>query len=162
MIKMQRSDALIQSGRLNPGKKTALLAALPVIYERNYSYLLELIPGLNSLHDKTLITLSNIEHLEIVIREQSPFTTTMDIDHTLDNAHLPDLTMSIRVYHDARMAEVIHYQHHSRIQPSYAYPNKAMYQPLEKRQINLFFSDWLKHCFTITWQTGIQTTPTST
>jgi uncharacterized protein YqiB (DUF1249 family) len=162
MIKMQRSDTLIQSGRLNPGRKTALLAALPVVYERNYSYLLELIPELGSLHDRTRITLSAIEHLEIVIREQSPFTTVLDIDHVLDNAHLPDLGMSIRAYHDARMAEVIRYQRHSRIQPSYAYPNKAMYQPLEKRQINLFFSDWLKHCFTISWQTGIQTTPTST
>ena len=149
-----------QPGRLNPGKKTALLAALPVVYERNYSYLLELIPELGSLHDKTRITLNDLEHLEIVIREQSPFTTVLDIDHVLDNAHLPDMAMSIRVYHDARMAEVIRYQRHSRIQPSYAYPNKDMHQPLEKRQINLFFSDWLKHCFTISWQTGIQTSPT--
>ena len=152
----------MQSGRLNPGRKTALLATLPVVYERNYGYLLELIPELGSLHDKTRILLNDIEHLEIVIREQSPFTTALDIDHVLNNTHLPDMAMSIRVYHDARMAEVIRYQHHSRIQPSYAYPNKAMYQPLEKRQINLFFSDWLKHCFTISWQTGIQTSPTST
>lgn len=159
---MRRSDTYTLPGRLHPARKTALLAALPGVYERNYAYLIELIPELDSLHDRTRITLSDTECLEIVIREQARFTTTLDINHVLDNTHLPNLTMSVRVYHDARMAEVVGYQHHSRIRPCYDYPNKAMYQPLEKRQINLFFSDWLKHCFTIFRQTGIQTTPTST
>jgi uncharacterized protein YqiB (DUF1249 family) len=159
---MQRPETTIPTGRITPGKKTALLAALPAVYERNYAYLQELIPGLAGLHDNTCVTLNDIEHLEIVIREQCPFTTVLDINHILNNAHLPDLVMSVRIYHDARMAEVIRYQRHSRIKPSYSYPNEAMYQPLEKRQINLFFSDWLRHCLTIAWQAGIHKTSTST
>jgi uncharacterized protein YqiB (DUF1249 family) len=158
---MQRPETVLETGRIAPGKKTALLAALPAVYERNYNYLMELIPGLASLHDKACITLSDIEHLEIVIREQCPFTTVVDINHMLNNAHLPDLIMSVRIYHDARMAEVIRYQRHSRIKPSYTYPNESMYQPLEKRQINLFFSDWLRHCITISLQAGMHKTPSS-
>ena len=137
----------------NPRIKTLLLAALPRLYEQNYRGLLQLIPDLKNMRLQSRLTLNDIEHLQITIREQCPYTTVIDISHLLEHSLVPDLTMTIRVYHDARMAEVIRYQRHSRFKPSYRYPNESMYQPLEKRQINLIFDDWLKHCIAIMqWQ----------
>lgn len=54
--------------------------------------------------------------------------------------------MSIRLYHDARMAEVISSQDVYQVQPRYDYPNKHMHQQDEKQQINQFLNEWLHLC----------------
>jgi len=54
--------------------------------------------------------------------------------------------MSIRLYHDARMAEVISSQDITQVKPRYDYPNKKMHQQDEKQQINQFLNEWLHLC----------------
>ena len=54
--------------------------------------------------------------------------------------------MGIRLYHDARMAEVISSQDITQVQPRYDYPNKNMHQQDEKQQINQFLNEWLHLC----------------
>lgn len=54
--------------------------------------------------------------------------------------------MSIRLYHDAQMAEVISSQDVHQVKPRYDYPNKQMHQQDEKQQINQFLNEWLKLC----------------
>jgi len=54
--------------------------------------------------------------------------------------------MSIRLYHDARMAEVISSQDIHQVKPRYDYPNKHMHQQDEKQQINQFLNEWLHLC----------------
>ncbi len=54
--------------------------------------------------------------------------------------------MSIRLYHDARMAEVISSQDIIQVKPRYDYPNKSMHQQDEKQQINQFLNEWLHLC----------------
>ena len=54
--------------------------------------------------------------------------------------------MSIRLYHDARMAEVISSQDIFQVKPRYDYPNKNMHQQDEKQQINQFLNEWLHLC----------------
>lgn len=56
--------------------------------------------------------------------------------------------MSIRLYHDARMAEVISSQDIHQVKPRYNYPNKQMHQQDEKQQINQFLNEWLHLCLT--------------
>jgi len=56
--------------------------------------------------------------------------------------------MSIRLYHDARMAEVISSQDIRQVKPRYDYPNKHMHQQDEKQQINQFLNEWLHLCLT--------------
>lgn len=56
--------------------------------------------------------------------------------------------MSIRLYHDARMAEVISSQDIHQVKPRYDYPNKHMHQEDEKQQINQFLNEWLHLCLT--------------
>jgi len=54
--------------------------------------------------------------------------------------------MVIRLYHDARMAEVISSQDIIQVKPRYDYPNKNMHQQDEKQQINQFLNEWLHLC----------------
>lgn len=147
---------------LNIREKTALLATLPRLYEQNYRALLQLLPDLQNIKQQTQLPLNALEQLSITVPEQCPYTSIINIDHRLNNALLADLSMTIRVYHDARMAEVIRYQSHGHFKPSYNYPNKLMYQPLEKRQINLFFEDWLKYCVSICQRQRLATTQQQT
>lgn len=142
---------------LTPRKKTTLLAALPQSYENNYRHLLQLIPNLKDIQENKQLRLNNIEQLIITIQEQHRYTTIINIEHQFQDALLPDLTMIIRIYYDARMAEVIGFQGCTHIQPNYPYPNPSMHQPLEKCQINHLFDDWLKHCKEIIYLHKMQT-----
>jgi len=54
--------------------------------------------------------------------------------------------LEVRVYHDARMAEVVSAGASRHLLGRYPYPNQAMYQPDEKSQLNLFLGEWLSHC----------------
>jgi len=143
---------------LSASKKTTLLTELPRIYEENFVRLMRLIPALRDVHGDTTVLLDGSDQLQLSILEQNRYTTLLTLEYCFssDNQMLPNPEMKIRVYHDARLAEVIRYQQHSNIKASYPYPNLKMYQPLEKRQINLFFRDWLIHC-TISKKTALPT-----
>ena len=52
----------------------------------------------------------------------------------------------MRLYHDARMAEVCVSQQISRLQSSYHYPNEKMHHRDEKEQCNHFLAEWLRFC----------------
>ncbi|MDC0663089.1 DUF1249 domain-containing protein [Marinobacter sp. SS21] len=56
----------------------------------------------------------------------------------------PELT--VRIYHDATMAEVISCYRDRRIAPVNDYPNRYMHHPDEKVQVNGFLADWLDYC----------------
>lgn len=87
-------------------------------------------------------------HLRMHVRiiERCPYTTTLEISQapTAMPALAPQLT--VRVYHDARLAEVIEFAPWRRAQPRYDYPNPGMHQPNEKSQWNHFLGEWLSHC----------------
>ena len=57
---------------------------------------------------------------------------------------MPQLTM--RLYHDAKMAEVISCDKVRCIRPRYEKLNHTMYQTDEKSQWNKFLSEWLEYC----------------
>jgi len=133
---------------LTASKKTSLLTELPRLYEENFVRLMRLIPKLRDIDGNTTVLLEGNDQLQLSILEQNRYTTLVTLEYCFSthNKMLSNPEMKIRVYHDAGLAEVIRYQQHSNIKPSYPYPNLKMYQPLEKRQINLFFRDWLIHC----------------
>lgn len=88
--------------------------------------------------------------MQIRALERCPYTTTLEISQTPAHATAaiaalaPRLT--VRVYHDARLAEVIGFAPWRRALPHYEYPNAAMHQPDEKAQWNRFLGEWLSHC----------------
>jgi uncharacterized protein YqiB (DUF1249 family) len=73
------------------------------------------------------------------------FTTKSSNELTLVNLLQP--RMAIRLYHDARVAEVISSQDIHHVKPRNDYPNVLMHLPDEKQQINQFLKEWLQLCF---------------
>ena len=61
-------------------------------------------------------------------------------------AHYNSPVMIIRVYHDAKTAEVTSFQNHKFFKTVYSVPNPHMYQRDEKEQLNLFLAEWLNLC----------------
>lgn len=91
------------------------------------------------------------EHQEEIILEQEnhgPYTSLIHITHTVETVvpALSALSVTVRVYHDMEMVEVVCYQEQGRIREKNTYPNPRMHQPMEKQRINEFFSEWLDHC----------------
>lgn len=83
------------------------------------------------------------------ITERSPYTTTLGLSRTSlgENSNwlvMPKLTL--RMYHDAKLAEVLAWEGHKRLRPRYEYPNQSMYQSDEKYQLNRFLGEWLTLC----------------
>ena len=83
------------------------------------------------------------------VLERSPYTTTLQLNQTMVAAHsnwlqLPRLT--VRMYHDAKLAEVLAWEGHKRLRPRYEYPNQSMYHADEKLQINQFLGELLTRC----------------
>lgn len=129
--------------------------------ERNYAQLRHLLPfsaqPLNvkkavseqqaQSPDSQLIQINAQEGYRIRLLELCKFTTTIKIEHVSETA-LAWLRpqFEVRLYHDARLAEVISCQQMRRFKAVYDYPNLEMMQPDEKRQINLLLRDWLMLC----------------
>lgn len=124
------------------------------VCEQNYHRLLKLIPELNS--DQCIRRDFSVEQgngegpsakVCFEITEQCRYTSMVSFhQQSIFLKWLPKPTLSIRVYHDACMAEVISYQYHRNIMMKQSYPNPNMYQVDEKLQWNRFLDEWLTYC----------------
>lgn len=110
----------------------------------NYARLVRLLPGFDA--DRHVFGVGPYSQMRIEITERSPYTTTLDISQSTHPLTALAPCLTVRVYHDARLAEVVAFANRRRIRPVYEYPNPAMYQPDEKAQWNRFLSEWLSHC----------------
>ncbi len=119
--------------------------------EANYARLRQLMPrGLDDQHSFSVRVGDGLWRTRIQVVERSPYTTTVQLFRTDAGALAPNWLavprLTVRLYHDARMAEVLAWERHRRIRPRYDYPNRAMYQSDEKAQINRFLGEWLALC----------------
>jgi len=113
------------------------------LYEINYSKLLRLfrtVPGV----------CHRIQHptglrFEIALQEDHRHTSVVEIIVALNNQSTLalNLTMTVRMYHDAKVAEVVNCSGQGTFEPEYGYPNKHMLQRDEKRQVNQLLGEWL-------------------
>ncbi|MEJ2669555.1 MAG: DUF1249 domain-containing protein [Gammaproteobacteria bacterium] len=91
------------------------------------------------------------------VTEAAPYTTFLTF--TQEPQHVPReeevaqdvlmslfLTIRVRLYHDAQLAEVVDAQQDMILPGRCAYPNSRLFQVDEKAQSNRFFSEWLTHC----------------
>ncbi len=124
------------------------------ICEANYLRLNKLLYNLTCdlTHDEYRLMTSRgqQESLHLLrVLERSPYTTSLQLSQTLVGApsawlKMPRLT--VRMYHDAKLAEVLAWEGHKRLRPRYEYPNQAMYLADEKHQLNQFLGEWLDLC----------------
>jgi uncharacterized protein YqiB (DUF1249 family) len=114
--------------------------------ELNYFRLLALLPGLREGSRSWGLIAGETEQIDISItlKESAPYTSVVDIEQQHAEMRLP--SMSVRLSHDAGVAEIITFDGHRHWLPVYDYPNPEMYQPDEKCSLNRFLGDWLVFC----------------
>ena len=83
----------------------------------------------------------------INIVDSSRYTSTLEMSQiSLNTPKFLQPTMTIRLYHDAKVAEVLQAQRTSKLKPVYEYPNLNMHQRNEKYMVNVFLAEWLHFC----------------
>ncbi len=88
--------------------------------------------------------------VSLKITERFKYTSTVEIrQRPILSKWVTEPIMSIRVYHDAKTAEVTSYQHHRNFLIKYPVPNTKMYHRDEKQQLNKFLAEWLKLCLEV-------------
>ncbi|WP_084407348.1 DUF1249 domain-containing protein [Aestuariibacter salexigens] len=120
---------------------------LHAICDSNYAGLMRLLPDCDTEDLSYRFSVNDTLQFQIKIIESSRYTSTLEVTqiNTLNN-QIPNAQMQVRLYHDAKMAEVISSQRISAFKASYAYPNRNMHQKNEKEMVNVFLADWLKFC----------------
>ncbi|MCC5811047.1 MAG: DUF1249 domain-containing protein [Ectothiorhodospiraceae bacterium] len=121
-------------------------ATLMELYESNYILMRRLAPSLRSMEGMACSSTNAGVDLRLTIMERSPYTTTLAMSHWFDHdpeAVEPDLLL--RVYHDARLAEVM---------PDTPVEQFQLWEgerpdsrSLEWRwEMNRFLNRWLRYC----------------
>src|SRR3569832_456834 len=116
-----------------------LYAALS-LYEENFSKLMLLLEGLESVEGSAAVTAEGMPRLELTVVERSANTATVTLSQSLgEQPHLVRaLHIKIRIYLDAQVAEVLAYQQAAQVQTKKPNPKPHKNQPKEKQRVNHF------------------------
>ncbi|TLU67279.1 DUF1249 domain-containing protein [Thalassotalea litorea] len=140
---------MTHSQRYHPDLKKLLNSC-----EINYVLLLRLMGNINDVGELREFFIDDDHAFQLTITEQSRYTHVVEfrqLTHKASNSSVMGKLVSkpfmvIRLYHDARVAEIIESAQTRQIKPRYDYPNQAMMQPDEKQQTQLFLTEWLQTC----------------
>lgn len=118
--------------------------------EANYLRLSKLLSSLTQNEYRFLTSRGQQQSLHLLhVLERSPYTTTLQLSQvpvSVSPVWLKMPRLTVRMYHDAKLAEVLAWEGHKRLRPRYEYPNQAMYHCDEKHQLNQFLGEWLSLC----------------
>lgn len=79
--------------------------------------------------------------------EETKFTETFLLEQVVSSGPwLNDPRITVRMYHDVRVAEVVSMRGHRVVEGVHEYPNRFMHHPDEKNQVNQFLAEWLNFC----------------
>lgn len=132
-------------GELNPINKSWCLEQ---VCEANYQKIFRLAPDLRELSGIHIRGAAAGAMLYITVLEQTPHTRTIELNHCFsgqtDESLVP--SVKVRVYLDARMAEVI--ADHVRPGVDKMFKNLGLGRDIlnYKWRLNLFLHKWLEHC----------------
>lgn len=116
--------------------------------DANYLRMLKLFPGLREEDASVFGVLIGDHALRVEIRvvERSPYTTLVEIEQLPRTRWNARPRMLVRLYHDARSAEVVECHGARHFRAVYEYPNRHMHLPDEKAQVNRFLTEFLSLC----------------
>ena len=120
--------------------------------DANYLRVNKLFPALVDLAEKQTASLwvdvgGNRFEVRLEILECSPYTTLVRLTQHSETPWAHRASLTVRLYHDARSAEVVEYQGKRHfLKAVYDYPNVDMRHPDEKAQINRFLGEYLSVC----------------
>jgi uncharacterized protein YqiB (DUF1249 family) len=126
------------------------LQALHAECDTNYLRLLKLLPSL-AHEDRRFLALQTGDgrerQFQFSVTERARYTATVEIAEFGQRPQWGlSATFTVRLYHDARMAEVLAFQRERQAGLCCDYPNPRMLQPDEKTQWNFLLGEWLTHC----------------
>jgi uncharacterized protein len=116
--------------------------------DANYLRLMKLFPNLREEDFSAFSVLlgERFCHVRITVVERGPYTTLLELKPVPEIPWGMVPRMLIRLYHDARSAEVVECHRSRHFRPVYDYPNKHMHMPDEKAQVNRFLTEFLSWC----------------
>jgi uncharacterized protein YqiB (DUF1249 family) len=121
---------------------------LPRLHEHNYGLLIKLIPGLDRIAGKALSAPRGETPLHLKVLETTRYTTTISLTEYIHTGCLsiayPEV--EIRLYHDARVAEVLQYR--SRTGLSWLDNTRRFRDQgnMGMERLNGFLGQWLRRC----------------
>ncbi|WJW76329.1 DUF1249 domain-containing protein [Thiohalobacter sp. IOR34] len=139
---------LIESGKRLQRRQVHDLAELMAIYECNYIRLRQLIPDLQRIDERTLSRVDQALDLHLRVLERSPYTTTLVLTYLFEDEQgsFPAPDIRIRIYHDARLAEVLSCgRRRGRREAEYDRNRRACSLD-DKWRMNRFLQKWLGYC----------------
>ncbi len=124
--------------------------SLMALYEANYRKLDALVDHWPHEAGRVVLAVDAEPQVVLTLAERFPYTSTLEV-HLVGPGILERLgarvpTLYVRVYHDAKAAEVRGFRGHWRLRSEYPRPNPDMFAPDEKYQLNRFFSELLDFC----------------
>jgi uncharacterized protein YqiB (DUF1249 family) len=124
-------------------------AGLMTLYESNYIRLRQLVGPLRALPGHLRSEISGEPPLSLEVIERAPYTTSVLMTYWFDGGEAgpiadPDLTL--RLYHDAGMAEVLSCRNGGRhgLLSHYAYSGRSELQ--RRWATNMMLHKWLEYC----------------
>lgn len=112
---------------------------------KNYQKLAQIIPTHFTGEGAIALSLGRLGYLEIRLESLSEYTWSITLQHTplkwptwLSGAH-----MQVRLYHDAKLAEVVSFSGNSVAQDQYDSQAINLLYPDEKQQLDDFLGEWL-------------------
>jgi uncharacterized protein len=115
------------------------------LYESNFIKLRKLLPEPENIEDSTISKAAGHLDLYINVVERSKFTTTFYMSYCFPTGHGLQMepNLKVRIYHDAKLAEVMAgHLHHGRL----ILDNLPADALREKWMLNRFFNKWLGYC----------------
>lgn len=116
--------------------------------DANYLRLMKLFPALREEDVSVFgVMIGDESHrVQLNVMERGPYTTLVELEQLPWAPWSARPRMLIRLYHDARSAEVVECHGARHFRPVYDYPNRQMHLPDEKAQVNRLLSEFLSLC----------------
>ncbi|QYJ86737.1 DUF1249 domain-containing protein [Shewanella mesophila] len=110
---------------------------------RNYFNILRWLPA-SSLQGESWQVEGDFGRLDVKLLENTQYTQLIEISRAIEISQLIDTPkVVVRVYHDAKLAEVLTSRQIYRLRAVYDYPNIRMHHRDEKYQVNAFLEELL-------------------
>ena len=116
--------------------------------DANYLRVMKLFPKLRERTASAFAVCLNGRRAQVSVEvaERSRYTTVIRLHQSPEAPWGANPAFRVRLYHDARCAEVIEYQCAKHFNAVYPYPNAGMRQRDEKAQVNRLLGEFLAFC----------------